>query len=127
MSAQSSLTGVWQGLYSYPVAVPPVSFTATLIDVAGSFSGTTHEKGPGGGTLLATLAGRRDGGAVNFRKTYVGGPRGYGEVAYEGTLASDGTEIEGRWTLPNGWSGKFLMTRPSPARVAAERKLSEPV
>ena len=38
-----NLTGVWDGIYSYPIARAPVSFVATLIETASAVSGTTHE------------------------------------------------------------------------------------
>src|SRR5712671_5791044 len=102
-----SLTGVWHGIYSYPVAGAPVSFVATLIETASAVSGTTHEPCGIGGSpaeiLYATLSGRRQDSAVAFVKTYDGANPRYGPVAYEGTLSRDGTEIEGRWIVPGNW------------------------
>jgi hypothetical protein len=41
-----SLTGVWEGLYSYPGNLgPPNGFTATLIQFGDSVTGTVHEIG----------------------------------------------------------------------------------
>lgn len=123
-----NLTGVWQGLYSYPDGMS-VSFVATLIDTRGSFSGTTHEPcifrdGPSD-TLYATLAGTRKGSAVSFLKTYENaGPR-YGSVQYEGVLSADATEIEGRWVVPGVWSGKFLMIRSAGKAAEVEQKVAE--
>jgi hypothetical protein len=115
-----SLTGIWQGRYTYPSG-SSVDFVATLIDSGGSFSGSTHEQCSfrKGRTLSATLEGTRAGSAVSFRKTYQDGGLLYAAtVKYDGTLSSDTTEIEGRWTIWMGGSGKFLMVRP--ARKAAE-------
>jgi len=113
-SAQS-LTGIWHGIYSYPIARAPVSFVATLIETASAVSGTTHESCTIGGSpnevLYATLLGSRRHTAVAFVKTYDSANPLYGTVAYEGALSPDGTEIEGRWTVPRNWSGKFLMIR----------------
>jgi hypothetical protein len=124
-----NLTGIWHGLYSYPVGRAPVSFVATLIEAGHTVSGTTHEPcGMGGGpneTLFATLLGRRDGSAVSFVKTYDGSNPHYKNVAYEGTLSADGTEIEGRWIVPGSWSGKFLMVRPAGKQEAVTRKAFE--
>ena len=111
-----SLTGIWHGLYSYPIPRTPVSFVATLIETASSVSGTTHERCTIGPTsqneiLYATLLGRRQDSAVAFVKSYDGANPHYGTVAYEGKLSADGTEIEGRWTVLGSWSGKFLMIR----------------
>jgi hypothetical protein len=40
-----NLTGVWQGLYTYPNG-ESASFVATLIDNGGALSGSTHEPCP---------------------------------------------------------------------------------
>jgi hypothetical protein len=109
------LTGVWQGIYTYPRGGPTVPFTATLIEAGQSLSGSVHEPclllGSPSETLFATLAGTRQGSAVSFVKTYDGSNPNYRTVAYDGTVNGDATEIEGRWRIPGGWSGKFLMTR----------------
>lgn len=117
----NDLTGVWNGLYSYPDG-RSVSFVATLIEHGSALTGSTHE-GALGGTLYATLVGSRNGSAIAFRKTYEGGVPGYGAVDYAGTLSADVTEIAGRWTIPGAWSGKFLMIRPGRAAADAERKV----
>jgi len=121
----ASLTGIWHGLYSYPIPRAPVSFVATLIETASTVSGATHERCTIGASpneiLYATLLGRRQDRAVAFVKTYDGGNPHYGTVAYEGTLSADGTEIEGRWTVPGNWSGKFLMIRSAARAEAAAR------
>ena len=128
LSAQS-LTGIWHGLYSYPIARAPVSFVATLIETASALSGTTHEPCSVGGSanevLYATLLGNRRRTAVAFVKTYDGANPLYGTVAYEGTLSADGTEIEGRWTVPGNWSGRFLMIRSAGKAEALARTVFE--
>jgi hypothetical protein len=122
-----NLTGVWQGLYTYPNG-QSVSFVATLIDSAGALSGSTHEPGAHGdassGTLYATLAGQRSGSAVTFRKTYEGKRPRYRAVDYAGTLNADATEIEGRWMIPGVWSGKFMMIRPLREALTEEERQS---
>jgi hypothetical protein len=124
-----NLTGIWHGLYSYPIDRAAVSFVATVIEVGGTVSGSTHEPCDFGGTpnetLYATLLGHRRDSAVVFVKTYNGGKPHYGRVAYEGTLNADGTEIEGRWTIPSNWSGKFLMIRSAGKEEAVSRKAFE--
>jgi hypothetical protein len=126
-----NLTGVWHGLYSYPYGRAPVSFVATLIEAGSTVSGTTHEtcdtaRRPNE-TLYATLLGRRQDRAVAFEKTYDGANPHYGRVSYEGTLSADGTEIEGRWTVRGGWSGKFLMVRPAGKEEIVRREVFEKV
>jgi hypothetical protein len=125
----ASLTGIWHGIYSYPTPRAPVSFVATLSETASAVSGTTHEPCTIGASpneiLYATLQGRRQDSAVAFVKTYDGNNPHYRTVAYEGTLSSDGTEIEGRWTVPGDWSGKFLMIRSAGKAEAVARTVFE--
>jgi hypothetical protein len=124
-----NLTGVWHGTFSYPRDQGPVAFVATLIESGRFVSGTTHELCAVGGnpndTLYASLAGSRAGSAVAFIKTYDGANPNYRSVDYEGTLSSDGTEIEGRWVIHGVWSGKFLMIRSAGKAETVERKVTE--
>jgi hypothetical protein len=122
-----NLTGVWNGLYSYPDG-RSVAFVATLIESGSALTGTTHEPGAGGraagSTLFATLAGARQGSVVSFCKTYEGAGPGYASVDYVGTLNGDATEIEGRWIIVGVWSGKFLMIRPIRASTSTETEVA---
>lgn len=130
MSQNLNLTGVWQGLYSYPRALSPVAFTATLLD-SGWLSGSIHEIAVEHGgepvQVFATLLGRREGWTVTFEKTYDGQKGWSHAVRYEGALNEDATEIHGRWSVPREWSGKFLMIRPEGARAASLREAFEKV
>jgi hypothetical protein len=125
-----NLTGVWDGLYSYPDTQTPVPFVATLLDSGGFLGGTAHEQGPGRGSalLLSTLSGHRAGHVVAFRKTYAlgSGPE-YDTVDYSGAANADGTLIEGDWTIPGHLSGRFVMTRPRREELAVARKVAETV
>ena len=98
-----SLTGVWQGFFSYPRALGPVQFTATLIETGSWITGTTHEPCDigehQGETLYATLSGSRDGTSVTFDKTYDGSGGRTHTIHYEGMLSEDGIEVEGRWII----------------------------
>jgi hypothetical protein len=127
-SEPQNLTGVWNGLYSYRDG-RSVTFVATLIDSGSTLSGSTHEPCVGGdcpaGTLFATLTGRRNGGAVTFRKTYEAASPRYGTINYEGRLNADATEIEGRWMIPGVWSGKFMMIRPLREATVSEEEVSQ--
>jgi hypothetical protein len=124
MSGQTNLTGVWNGFFSYPRLLEPVTFTATLIETQSWVSGSTHEPCTVGKhigqTLYATLLGTRAGNAVTFTKTYDGTVRGYSAVNYEGSVGADGMEMEGRWTIRVTWSGRFLMVRSGHAVPAAK-------
>ena len=124
---RDNLTGVWDGIYSYPSRYGPVSFVAILIESGSCLSGSTHEpfvRGPSG-TLYATLLGSRKGSVVSFAKTCEGGSPYDHAIAYEGTLSADETEIEGRWSIPGDWSGQFLMVRSTGSTASLKRKVFE--
>jgi hypothetical protein len=130
--SRMSLTGVWHGLYSYPVAVEPVYFVATLISNGLSFTGSTHEsvesRRGSALTIFASLEGAVDGNSVGFSKTYLNAPKRYSEtVHYEGALNADKTEIEGTWTIRRIFSGKFLMIRGVSVTEEVIREAFEPV
>lgn len=110
MSA-NDLTGCWQGIFNYPRGNPPTGFAAVLQESDGLLSGETIEPGLAGGEVAARLDGRRQGHAVTFAKLYDADDGDYDTVAYEGTVAADGLEITGRWTIPGVWSGTFIMVR----------------
>lgn len=126
-----SLTGVWQGVYSYPLGrAPTTQFTATLFEAGSALSGSVHEPCTMGGspndTLYFSLNGSRLGTAVNFVKTYHGTNPYYGTILYDGTVNDDATEIEGRWSILGDWSGRFLMIRSGdPPRASAESEGAE--
>jgi hypothetical protein len=125
--AEKDLTGIWNGLYTYPDG-RSTSFVATLIDSGGALSGTTHEPGGLGGTLYASVAGSRNDSAVGFTKTYDRPGLLHREpIIYEGSLNGDATEIEGRWTIQKVWSGKFMMVRSGGQAAKVERKVFERV
>lgn len=113
MTSAGNLTGIWQGVYSYPRSLAPVGFVATLIETGRAVSGSTHESHRRTGAILcATLFGGREGMRIHFVKTYEQATQGYrAEVRYEGTVTEDGTEIEGCWIIGAAWSGRFLMVR----------------
>lgn len=114
-SLAASLTGIWQGLYSYSDGREDAPFVATLMELGGAISGTTHEPCPTGesscGLAFAEISGRRQGRTVTFAKTYDGTGGLSHTVLYEGALSSDGTEIEGVWKMPGDRTGRFMMIR----------------
>jgi hypothetical protein len=112
---KKSLTGIWQGLYSYPLFREPVFFVATLIQSGVMLSGTIHESEVGRSgaplKLFASISGSKHENAVLFAKTYNGSGGWDHAVHYDGILNGDATEIEGRWEIKDDWSGRFLMIR----------------
>jgi len=124
MSAPESLTGVWDGVFSYPRVYKPTPFTAILFEVRSSLSGTIHEVSTSGRMagqrLDAMVEGSRSANEVRFVKIYPPGASNHGRpIDYVGLVNADATEIEGTWTIRGDWSGKFLMIR-SGRQLAAE-------
>ena len=109
------LSGVWDGLYSYPTSKPPVPFRATLKELNSWLDGVIEETGTAGDArgvpISAIVQGRRTGSSLTFVKLYSGAHRYYDSVNYLGAVNEEGTEIEGRWTISGNWSGTFLMIR----------------
>jgi hypothetical protein len=127
----NNLTGIWQGLYSYPRALAPVSFTATLLESGSWLSGSIHEVAEDEAAarveVCATLLGTRANQDVDFTKTYDGTHGWTHAVLYSGLLSDDATEIEGTWSVPGVWAGKFLMIRPEGRRAGQLREAFERV
>ena len=119
------LTGPWQGVYSYPGERLAVPFSARLAERDAWLTGSTEETATHGaarGTrIAATLQGRRDARVVTFLKLYDSAHDVYDSVQYQGTLSADGSEIAGRWSIPGGWAGSFLMIRGSANSVAEKQ------
>ena len=110
-----NLSGEWTGAFSYPIRRPTVAFTARLIDEDGWISGVSEDHGSTpdvrGFLLGATLQGRRTGNQVSWLKVYDKIWKTHYSVAYEGVISADGREIAGRWSIPRGRSGAFVMNR----------------
>ncbi len=117
---ESSLTGVWHGLYTYESHphMPESHFICILIDNGGRLSGTIHETmnrplaGPA--EASATIDGAYCGGHVTFLKTYDGAGGLAHNVGYAGMLSANGEEVEGEWRIDGRYgrsSGHFLMIR----------------
>jgi hypothetical protein len=123
-----SLSGLWNGQFTYPRAWGPEFFTATLVETQDFLGGSIQEVARSGRskgkTLYATVSGTRHGAKVDFRKTYESATRTH-SVVYTGVVNADGTEIEGSWSIPGNWSGRFLMLRETGESVAATRRVAE--
>ena len=123
---ERDLSGAWAGQYVYPDTAEAVFFSARLFENAGRFIGLIEEDDAFEGRLTASVDGRRSGQNIRFTKFYELGSTDFDIVTYEGVLSADSSEIEGRWTVPNNWSGRFLMVRSSEqateiGRVRTER------
>ncbi len=126
MDGEASLTGLWNGLYSYPARLRPVFFAATLISHGSGFSGSVDEAAESvlGAPLSvrASLSGQASGSGVRFTKLYDGTGGWRHAVLYAGRLSADRTEIEGTWVVPGDWNGRFLMMRGERAEEARLRR-----
>lgn len=123
------VTGRWEGIFNYPRALPPNGFVAELIEQAGAIGGTVEEvndePGRAGGPIAATIDGARIGSAIRFTKRYDDPTRADHPVLYEGTLAPEGDEIVGEWSIPGVWSGSFIMVRRVGEAVPAEAVVAD--
>jgi len=125
MTNDITLTGIWDGLYSYTQSGQLEStFTAVLFQSGAGLSGTIHEtmrrRHARDVAASAFVEGSVDGLRVSFSKTYDGSGGQTHMVVYDGRFSGD--EIEGSWTIPSvaGNSGRFLMIRGSKAEVGTE-------
>ena len=132
---RESLTGVWQGLYSYEnqPGMPESHFVAVLFDGGTYLSGTIHENmNHRNGTASpanASVEGARDRDQVRFVKSY-DGMSGIGhKVDYAGLISNEGNEIEGQWQIHSRqgylFSGRFLMIRTRGPKAQATTKAFE--
>jgi hypothetical protein len=125
MSEGHDISGDWTGIFNYPRDQAPVTFTASLQENGGWITGSVEETsarelGPPR-PLGASIQGRRVGAAVTWLKLYDEASPVHDAVSYEGEVSPDGEEIGGRWSIPDSWSGTFLMVR-QPGKAAAREK-----
>jgi len=129
-AAEISLTGLWHGQFNYPLAMAPEFFTANVLETSELIGGSIQETAQNGrhkGRIChASVSGQRTGNQVTFTKRYETPPRVH-SVYYEGMLNADATEIEGTWTVPNSWSGKFLMIPSTGLTQKAAKRAAEKV
>ncbi len=128
-----SLSGDWTGVYDYSEATnfDPVTFHASLTDIAGVIWGTSLEKSalPDSSDMIeSALNGSRSAREVRFRKVYTSDMNG-GElpIDYAGVLSADGNRITGNWRFfisnPLG-GGPFVMNRHPVKEAEIIRQLS---
>ena len=123
--AAMDLSGHWEGIFSYPRALPPTPFTVTIREHGNLLSGETTEPGQGGDTLFGLIEGHRAGASVSFVKTY--DDHHAKPIHYAGTLNEESTEITGEWRIPGNWSGTFIMVREARQQAKIERKVGETI
>ena len=120
------LTDTWYGRFSYPRRYGPVQFTAELKQIGTRLLGRVEEparqRSSAGVVLNSTVFGTVSSGGVHFVKRYDGSPRGHRAVQYVGTVADDGLEIHGEWSIPGNWSGTFIMIRSRGLGIAASNR-----
>jgi hypothetical protein len=114
-----NLSGHWRGEYRYDEAGrAPVSFLATLKEIAGLVRGRIDEiagaTDQAGRPLDAVVDGRRAGRSVRLLKRYVSATKRYVPIQYDGEVDEGGKQIEGTWSMRAGRSGRFAMTRADP-------------
>jgi hypothetical protein len=129
-SRDSDLTGLWSGEYWYVgEPMPPVPFSAHIVDTTGDISGSTLEPNtfahPGLIELSAEIAGARGELSVRFTKLYHAAPGVHRDpIFYSGTVDPNFTVIDGEWVLhPPGhiaMSGRFVLVRVSRGAEAIE-------
>jgi hypothetical protein len=128
----NDLSGSWNGQFAYPAGRGPITpFVAEIEDRGGRLSGHIAEPNLMGSTselLNASIAGFRDGSAIDFTKTYDGAGDAAHAVDYAGRLSDDGNEIRGVWSLAD-LDGSFEMVRDSPLAepLAAHAEAEVPV
>lgn len=128
-SRETDLTGVWSGAYWYGASGMPTPFTAHIIDMGGSLSGTTLEPATFGSAGLSELSADITGGrgalTVLFTKLYHLAQGVHRDpISYAGTVDEKLTSIEGGWRLPSGFSGQFVLVRASRGVKAKRAKKS---
>lgn len=115
-SRNTDLTGLWSGEYWYiGLAMAPVPFSAHIVDVAGTVTGTTLEPNTfahaGLIELSADISGSRGELTVQWIKLYHPAPGVHRDaIFYSGTIDPKFTMIDGDWRI-QGMIGRFILTR----------------
>jgi hypothetical protein len=128
-SRDSDLTGLWSGEYWYVgLGMAPVPFSAHLVDMGGTITGTTLEPNtfahPGLIELSADISGSRGELTVQWNKLYHPAPGVHRDpIFYSGTIDPKFTMIDGDWRI-QGLAGRFVLARISRG-AKAEAKARE--
>lgn len=123
MARRASLTGSWSGAFRYPAdRLPETVFNAQIEEVGGAFTGDIHEPNLRrrhlGLVISSNIEGVRTGHDVSFTKFYDGSGNQQHAVRYEGVANETLTRIDGRWSIPDQWSGTFFMIRDDDGEAA---------
>lgn len=116
----ASLTGAWQGFYTYDYGRKRTEFSATLEQSGNALSGVIEEysdEPDGVGRVhFARVEGRTADRAVLFSKTYTGLAGWMHTVDYEAEVDDERNRISGTWRFSATSVGVFEMRRVSPAK-----------
>src|SRR5689334_11358146 len=113
-SRDSDLTGLWSGEYWHiGFGMARVPFSAHLIDVAGTISGSTLEPNtfahPGLIELSAEISGTRGELTVQWNKLYAPAPGVHRDpIFYTGSIDPTFSVIDGGWKI-QGMKGRFVL------------------
>lgn len=124
MAGSDSLSGSWTGRFDYDNISfgAPVSFDAVLTETGSALRGEIVEpntfRKEATDTLLAVLAGHRNGSRVSFVKTYTDFDAD-DDPHYTGQINATATRVTGTWHFPSnpGIKGTFLLARTAQAAV----------
>jgi hypothetical protein len=125
-----NMTGMWEGTFAYPSYQGPTTpFVARIDEEGGALTGTIMEPntiGLSSDELEAVLTGTREGGAVDFTKTYDGSSDAAHAVDYVGRLSDDGNLVTGVWSLGE-LDGTFEMRRETGWEEVISTEAEEPL
>jgi hypothetical protein len=129
-SRDTDLTGLWSGEYwQIGLSMAPVPFSAHIVDVAGTVTGSTLEPNtfahPGLIELSADIRGSRGELTVKWSKLYHPAPGVHREpIFYSGTIDPTLSMIDGEWRV-QGMKGRFVLARISRGAkaIAVEREV----
>ncbi len=119
-SGPGPMSGVWNGRYEYPQDANkgPVDFKVLIVQEGDGVVGFMKEPNTFGKRgeepyLHALLKGRldRQSGKLTFTKTYDGTEDIDHNVEYSGEGNGDRSSFSGSWSLADGFSGRFTLSR----------------
>lgn len=101
-----TLTGSWQGRYTYENQREECGFEAVFIEQDGAVQGSILDSGRLG---EAIVTGSFTYPNLSFQKSYYNSS--LKKVVYDGTMSADGKKLTGRWSIGTVLSGKWFASR----------------